>query len=113
MARAQKRLVGPTQLGVTNTAESSLCTPASSTKVIMRYIKATNTDPSTTHYLCLSIAGADVAANRVIDQIPILGGAEYERWILWNIEATEILCSSADAASKITLTMNGDLYTLD
>ena len=112
MARAQKRLVGPTQLGVTNTAESSLCTPASSTKVIMRYIKATNTDPSTTHYLCVAI-GADVAANRVIDQIPILGGAEYERWILWNIESADILCASADTGSKIALTMNGDLYTLD
>lgn len=111
MARQRKRLVGPSQLGVTNTAESSLCTPATGTAAVLKYIKATNCDTSATHYLCVSI-GADVVANRVVDQIPIAPNTEYERWIDVPVATAEIVCASADAASKIALTISGDLLTL-
>lgn len=108
MTVTEKRLVGPTQLGVTNTAESSLCSPAAGTSVKMTYIKATNTDPAATHYLCVAI-GADVAANRVVDQVAIAANDEYERWIAWVLVSGDILCASADATSKVTLTLNGKL----
>lgn len=111
MARQAKRLIGPTQLGITGTSESSLCTPATGTSAVLRYIKATNCDTSATHYLCVSI-GADSVGNRIIDQIPIAPNAEYERWIRVSVATSEIVCASADAASKIALTVDGDLITL-
>lgn len=111
MPKQLKRLIGPTQLGVTGTAESSLCTPATSTQAVLRHIQATNTDPSTVHYLCISI-GADAAATRIVDQVQIAGGSEYARWVTHVVAAAEIVCASADASSKVTLTVNGDLYTI-
>lgn len=111
MPKQLKRLIGPTQLGVTGVSESSLCTPATGTQAVLRHIKATNCDTSSTHYLCISI-GADSVGNRIVDQIPIAANAEYERWGVYVISAAEIVCASADAASKIALTVNGDLYTL-
>lgn len=111
MTIKEARLVGPTQLGVTGVAESSLCSPASGSSVKLTYIKATNTDAAATHYLCVSI-GADAAATRVVDQVAIAANDEYERWIAWVLTSSDILCASADAASKITLTMNGKLQTV-
>lgn len=110
MSVTEKRLVGPTQLGVTGTAESSLCSPASGTSVKLTYIKATNTD-TITSYLCVSI-GADAAATRVIDQVAIAANDEYERWIAWVLVNGDILCASASVASKVTLTINGKLTTV-
>ena len=107
MTVTKKRLVGPTQLGVTNTAESSLCSPAAGTGVIIKHIQATNTD-SVTHYLCIAI-GADVAATRIVDQVAITANNEYARFVAHVLKNPDILCSSADTASKITLTMRGDL----
>lgn len=111
MPRQLKRLVGPSALGVTGVTESSLCTPATGTQAVLRHIQATNTDPSTTHYLCVSI-GADVQATRIVDQVAISGGSEYSRFVTHVIAAAEIVCASADTANKIALTINGDLYTL-
>lgn len=111
MPRQLKRLIGPTQLGANKVSESSLCTPATGTRAVLRHIKATNCDTSATHYLCMSI-GTDDVGNRIIDQIPIAANAEYDRWGSYVVEAGEVLCSSADTASKIALTVNGDLITL-
>lgn len=111
MTVTEKRLVGPTQLGVTGTAESSLCSPASGSAVKLTYIKATNNDAAATHYLCVSI-GADAAATRIVDQYAIPANDEYERWIAWVLSSSDILCASADTASKITLTLNGKLTTV-
>lgn len=107
MAKLLTRL-GPTQLGVTGVAESSLCSPASGTRFELRHIMATNTDTST-HYLCISI-GADAAATRIIDQVAITANTDFERFVLVNLTSSDILCASADAASKVTLTMDGYKY---
>lgn len=109
MAKLLTRL-GPTQLNVTNTSESSLCSPAAGTRFEIRHIMATNTDPAATHYLCVSI-GADVAANRILDQVAIAPNTDFERFVLVNLTSSDILCASADAASKITLTTDGYLQT--
>lgn len=111
MPKLLKRLVGPTSLGVTGTSESSLCTPASGTQCTLKHIQATNTDPAATHYLCISI-GADAAATRIVDQIAIGANSEYSRWVTHVIAAAEIVCASADTASKIALTINGTLDSL-
>lgn len=111
MPKQLKRLVGPTQLGITGTSESSLCTPAAGTQAVLKHIQATNTDATATHYLCVSI-GADAAATRIVDQVAIAPNGEYSRWVTHVIAASEIVCASADATSKVTLTVNGDLYTL-
>lgn len=103
--------LGPTSLGITGTAESSLCTPAAGTKFVLRHIQATNTDPAVTNYLCISI-GADAAATRIVDQVAIAPNSEYARWVTHSVAAAEIICASASTASKIALTMNGDLITL-
>lgn len=109
MSKTLTRL-GPTQLNVTNTSESSLCSPAAGTRFELRHIMATNTDAAATHYLCVSI-GADVAANRILDQVAIAPNTDFERFVLVNLTSSDILCASADAASKITLTQDGYLYT--
>ena len=101
--------IGPTQLGVTNTAESSLCSPGAGTGVIIKHIQATNTDTAA-HYLCIAI-GADVAANRIVDQVSIAANSEYARFVAHVLKNADIVCASADTASKITLTMRGDLLT--
>lgn len=111
MPKQLKRLAGPTALNVTNTSESSLCTPAAGTQAVLRHIQATNTDPAATHYLCISI-GADIAANRIVDQVAIAPNSEYARWVSHVIAAAEIVCASADTNAKVTLTINGDLYTV-
>lgn len=111
MPKLLKRLVGPTALGITGTSESSLCTPATGTQATLKHIQATNTDPAATHYLCISI-GADIAANRIVDQKSIAPNDEYARWVTHVVAAAEIVCASADTAAKITLTINGTLDTL-
>lgn len=108
MSATLKRLVGPTALNVTNTAESSLCSPAAGTSVTLKHIQATNTDAAATHYLCISI-GADVAANRIVDQVAIAANSEYARFVTHVLVNGDILCSSADTNAKITLTINGIL----
>ncbi len=103
------KTVGPIRLvsalGVTNNAESSMCSPAAGQQVTLKYFKATNTD-TITSYLCVSI-GADVAATRVIDQVAIAANSEYERWINWVLKSGDILCASASVAAKVTLTIQG------
>ncbi len=96
------------QLGVTNTAESSMCSPSAGKTVTLKYIKATNADPSTVHYLCVSI-GADVSATRIIDAEQIAGGGSFERFVSHILVNGDILCASADAGSKVTLTITGTI----
>lgn len=102
---------GPTQAKAVGTSDVSHCTPASGTKAVLRHIKATNCDTSTTHYLCVSV-GANTTGNRFIDQIPIAPNAEYDRWLELNVAAAEIVCVGADTADKITVTFDGYLYTI-
>lgn len=93
------------------TSDVSICTPATSTKAEVRYIKVTNTDAAVTYYLCVS-TGTNVAANRVIDQIPIPANTEYERHVFWPLAAAEILCIGSGTADKLTVTVSGHLYTV-
>jgi hypothetical protein len=92
-------------LGVTNTAESSMCSPAAGQQVTIKHIKATNTD-SITSYLCVSI-GADVAATRIIDQVAIAANSEYNQFATHILKSGDILCASASVAAKVTLTIDG------
>lgn len=102
--------LGPTQLNVTNTSESSLCSPPAGTGVIIKHIQATNNDAAATHYLCISV-GADIAANRIVDQVAIAANGEYARFVAHVLKNADILCASADAASKVTLTIRADVLT--
>ena len=74
------------------------------------HIQATNTDPATTMYLCIAL-GADVAANRIVDQASIAANSEYARFVMHNVEAATIVCASASVNAKVNLTLNGYLHT--
>ncbi len=110
MPKQLKRLAGPAAVPLIASSEVSVCTPASGTQAVLRHIQATNNDTST-HYLCISI-GTDVQANRIVDQVAIPANGEYARFVTHVVGATEIVCAGADAANKIAITINGDLYTL-
>lgn len=103
--------VGPANVDVI-TASASICTPAAGTKVVLRHIQATNTDPAVTHYFCLSIGAIATIANRIVDQVAIAPNSEYARWVTHSVAAAEIICAGADTTAKIALTINGDLITL-
>lgn len=92
-------------LGVTGTAESSMCSPDAGQQVTLKHIQATNTD-TITSYLCISI-GADTAATRIVDQAAIAANSEYSRFVTHILKAGDILCASASVAAKVTLTITG------
>ena len=104
--------LGPVSLPVTNAAgETSICSPAAGTGVILKHIQAVNTDAAATHYFCLSI-GVDAQGTRIVDQAPLAAqGGEYARFVAHVLKNPDILCCSADAASKITMTIRADLLT--
>lgn len=103
--------LGPISLPTTGAAgETSICSPAAGTAVIIKHIQAVNTDAAATHYFCLSI-GADAQGTRIVDQAPIAAQGEYARFVAHVLKNPDILCCSADAASKLTMTLRGDLLS--
>src|ERR1700681_3896509 len=99
--------LGPISVFAVGTSDVSICSPPAGTGVILKHIQWTNTD-TVTHYVCLSI-GANVAATRIVDQIPIAANSEYARFVAHVMKNADILCPGADTAAKTFLTIRADL----
>lgn len=93
-------------LGLNQVTQSPLCTVDAGQQVTLKYIKATNLDPTTVHYLCIAI-GTDISSHRIIDQEPVPGGnnGSFERFVTRMLKSADVLCASADTDAKINLTI--------
>lgn len=107
MPRTAKRLHGPAQ--VTNAAATKYTVPAV-TKTIVRHIHVQNPSGSAVTFT-LSI-GADAAATRVFDAFSIAAGQVLDHFCYYVIEAAELIQALAGTTNILTLTIDGDEYTL-
>jgi len=113
MARTPKRLAGPAL--VTNTAATKYTVPAA-TRTILRHIHVQNPSGSAVTFT-LSI-GADATAVRLLDAFSIPAAAagvteSVKDWFCYYVlEAAEIVQALAGTNNILTLTLNGDEYTL-
>jgi hypothetical protein len=107
MPRTPKRLAGPAQL--TGSAATKYTVP-SNTKTILRHIHLYNAD-TVAQTVTVSI-GTDAAGTRILDAYSLAAGAEYDRWVYEVLETTEIIQAFAGTTLKVTITLNGDEYTL-
>lgn len=107
MARTPKRLAGPAQL---TTAAATKITVPSTCKSILRHIHFYNAD-TVARLVTLSI-GNDAAATRLLDGYSIPAGSPYDHYCYHVVDGAEVVQALADAASKVTLTINGDEISL-
>lgn len=113
MARTPVRMSGPAQ--VSNAAATKYTVPAT-TLTIMRHIHIQNPSGSAVTFT-MSI-GADAAATRIFDaySIPAAGagvtGSVLDFFGYWVLAAAEIVQAFAGTNNVLTLTVNGDQYTL-
>lgn len=113
MARTPKRLHGPAQ--VSNAAATKYTVPAS-TKTIVRHIHVQN--PSGAAVTFTLSVGADAAATRLYDAYSIpaaaagVVGSVLDIWCYYVLEAAEIVQALAGTNNILTLTIDGDEYTL-
>jgi hypothetical protein len=107
MPRTPKRLHGPAL--VTNAAATKYTVPAV-TKTIVRHIHCQNPSASAVTFT-LSI-GADAAAVRIFDAFPIAAGQVLDHMCYYVLEAAELIQALAGTTNILTLTIDGDEYTL-
>jgi hypothetical protein len=107
MARTPKRLAGPAQ--VSNAAATKYTVPAN-TKAVIRHIHISNPSGSAVDFT-LSI-GADAAGLRLFDAMPIAADSVYDYFCRHTLEETEVVQAFAGTNNVITLTIDGDEYTL-
>ncbi len=107
MARTPKRLAGPAQ--VSNAAATKYTVP-STTKTIIRHIHVQN--PSGGAVTFTMSIGADAAGTRIFDAFSIAGGAILDLWVYFILEAAEIVQAFSGSNNILTLTLDGDEYTL-
>lgn len=103
MARTNKRLYGPAQLG--NTTATRYTVPASTVATItrIRVQNPTGTDRTFT----LSI-GADAAGTRLYETHNVVAnGGSVDIYGPFTLAATEIIAAHASAASALVMTING------
>lgn len=113
MARTPKRLHGPAQ--VSNAAATKYTVPAA-TKAIVRHVHVQNPSGSAATFT-LSI-GADAAGVRVVDAYSVPAAAAgvttsvVDWYVYYVLEAAEILQAFSGTNNVLTLTIDGDEYTL-
>lgn len=107
MPRTPKRLAGPAQ--VSNVAATKYTVP-STTKTILRHIHVQNPSGSAATFT-LSI-GADAAGTRVFDALSLNAGQVLDHMCYYVLEATEIVQAFSGTNNVLTLTIDGDEYTL-
>lgn len=107
MPRTAKRLHGPAL--VTNAAATKYTVPTV-TKTILRHVHVQNPSGSAVTFT-LSI-GTDAAATRVFDAFSIAAGQVLDHFCYYVIEAGEIVQALAGTTNILTLTIDGDEYTL-
>jgi hypothetical protein len=107
MPRTPKRLHGPAL--VTNAAATKYTVPAV-TKTIIRHIHVQNPTGGAVTFT-LSI-GADAAAVRIFDALSLPAGTPFEHFCYYVLEAAEVIQALAGTTNVLTLTIDGDEYTL-
>lgn len=113
MARTPRRLAGPAV--VSNSAATKYTVPAG-TKTIVRHIHVQNPTGSAVTFT-LSI-GADAAGVRIYDAYSIPAAAAgvtanvLDIWCYYVMEAAEVIQAFAGTTNVLTLTIDGDEFTL-
>lgn len=113
MARTPKRLAGPAQ--VSNAAATKYTVPAS-TKTVVRHIHVQNPSGSAVTFT-LSI-GSDAVGVRLFDAFSIPAAAAgvtasvIDHWCYYVLDVAEIIQAFAGTNNVLTLTLDGDEYTL-
>lgn len=107
MARTATRFSGPAQL--TNAAVTKLTLTAVQLAVI-RHIHVQNPSGSAVTFT-MSI-GADAAGTRIYDARSIAAGDELDRFCYYVVSPSEIIQALAGTTLTLTLTLDGDMYTL-
>lgn len=107
MPKTPKRLSGPAQ--VSNAAATKYTVPTA-TKTILRHIHVQN--PSGGAVTFTMSIGADSAATRIFDGLSIAAGAILDLWVYFVLETTEIIQAFSGSNNILTLTLDGDEYTL-
>jgi len=113
MPKTPKRLAGPAL--VDSTVETVYTVPAV-TKTIVRHIHVQNPSAG---YITLTLSiGTDGAATRILDAVPIAPTATgsmanvVDFFCYYVLEAAEIIQADSDTDDILTLTINGDEFTL-
>lgn len=100
-----KRIVGPTQLG---NAAATLYTGPTGIRTVIKRIHIVN--PTTTAYTFTLSIGADGAGTELYKAQSIAAnGGYFDDYANYTLEPTDILQGYASTASKLTITVNGDL----
>jgi hypothetical protein len=107
MARVPKRLHGPAQ--VSNAAATKYTVPAS-TKTVVRHIHVYNPGSGTVNFT-LSI-GADAAALRIFDALPVLEDVPLDHYCYYVLEAAEVVQALGSVNNQLVLTIDGDEHIL-
>jgi hypothetical protein len=107
MARVPKRLAGPAQ--VSNAAATKYTVPAS-TKAVVRHIHVYNPGSGTVNFT-LSI-GADAAALRIFDALPVLEDVPLDHYCYYVLEAAEVVQALGSVNNQLVLTIDGDEHIL-
>lgn len=108
MAKTPKRMAGPAQ--VSNSAATKYTVPAS-TLTILRHIHVANPGSGSAATFTMSI-GSDAAATRIFDAISIAAGGEIDRFCYYVLAAAEVIQALSGTNNVLTLTLDGDEYTL-
>jgi len=107
MAKTPKRLYGPAL--VTNAAATKYTVPAA-TATIIRHVHVQNGSGSAATFT-MSV-GADASGTRVFDAYSIGANTPYDWYCYLVMAATEIIQALSGTNNVLTLTIDGDEYTL-
>lgn len=113
MARTPRRLAGPAL--VSNAAATKYTVPAS-TKTIVRHIHVQN--PSGSPVTFTMSIGSDAAGTRIYDAFSVPAAAAgvaasvLDIWCYYVLEAAEVIQAFAGTTNVLTLTIDGEEFTL-
>ncbi len=99
-----KRIVGPTQL---SNAAATLYTAPTGIRAVIKRIHIVN--PTATAYAFTLSIGADAAGTELYKTQSIASGGYFDDYANYTLEPADILQGFAGTASKLTITVNGDL----
>jgi hypothetical protein len=110
MAGLIKRLAGPAYIA--NSA-TNIYNPSANTYGVIYHIHVVNTDTSArTFTLYIGATGGSAAGTEIFKDHSLAAKAEFDFYCELRIDVADFLSGIADAASKVVITVEGQLYPL-
>lgn len=112
MAGTPKRLAGPAYLG---SAAANVYNPSANTYAIVRHFHVVNTDSSArTFTLYIGATGGSAGGTEYSKTLTLAAagssGSWWDEYAALRLDTTDFLTGLADVASKVVITVEGELY---